>query len=188
VQCGFIDVVAEAAGGREAIALIRDHRPQVALVDYQMPDLDGLAVLHAVVRDGLPTRVLLLSAATDSSIVYRALEEGAAGYLSKDSRRGEIVDAVQQAAQGKTVVPAALAAGLAGQIRLRAQNNAPVLSERERQVLTAFASGKSIPAIAGELFLAPSTVKTHTQRLYEKLGVSDRAAAVAEAMRQGLLD
>jgi two-component system nitrate/nitrite response regulator NarL len=188
LQSGLIDVVAQAEDGRQALELIREHRPQVALVDYQMPDLDGLAVLHSVIRDDLPTRVLLLSAATDSAVVYRALEEGAAGYLSKDARRAEIVDAVQQAARGKIVVPPALAAGLAGQIRLRASASTPVLSEREREVLVAFAQGKSIPAVAAELYLAPSTVKTHTQRLYEKLGVSDRAAAVAEAMRQGLLE
>ena len=188
LQSGVIDVVAQAEDGREALELIREHRPQVALVDYQMPDMDGLAVVHAVIRDDLPTRVLLLSAATDSAIVYRALEEGAAGYLSKDARRAEIVDAVQQAAKGRIVVPPALAAGLAGQIRLRASTTVPVLSEREREVLVAFAAGKFIPAVAAELYLAPSTVKTHTQRLYEKLGVSDRAAAVAEAMRQGLLE
>ena len=188
LQSGVVDVVAQAEDGRQALELIREHRPQVALVDYQMPDMDGLAVVHAVIRDDLPTRVLLLSAATDSALVYRALEEGAAGYLSKDARRAEIVDAVQQAAKGKIVVPPALAAGLAGQIRLRAATSTPVLSEREREVLVAFAAGKSIPAVAAELFLAPSTVKTHTQRLYEKLGVSDRAAAVAEAMRRGLLE
>ena len=188
LQSGVIDVVAQAENGREAIELIREHLPAVALVDYQMPEVDGLGVVHAVVRDGLPTRVLLLSAVTDNAIVYRALEEGAAGYLSKDARRAEIVDAVQQVARGRTVVPPELAAGLASQIRLRSQAAAPVLSERERQVLEAFAAGKSIPALAAELFLAPSTVKTHTQRLYEKLGVSDRAAAVAEAMRQGLLE
>ena len=188
VQSGVIEVVAQAENGREAIELIREHEPAVALVDYQMPEVDGLGVVHAVVRDGLPTRVLLLSAVTDNAIVYRALEEGAAGYLSKDARRAEIVDAVQQVARGRTVVPPELAAGLASQIRLRSYAAGPVLSERERQVLQAFAAGKSIPAVAAELFLAPSTVKTHTQRLYEKLGVSDRAAAVAQALRQGLLE
>ncbi len=188
LQSGVIDVVAQAENGREAIELIREHQPAVALVDYQMPEVDGLGVVHAVVRDALPTRVVLLSAITDNAIVYRALEEGAAGYLSKDARRAEIVDAVQQVARGKTVVPPELAAGLASQIRLRSQPAGPVLSERERQVLQAFAAGKSIPTVAAELFLAPSTVKTHTQRLYEKLGVSDRAAAVAQALRQGLLE
>ena len=81
-----------------------------------------------------------------------------------------------------------LAAGLAGEIRLRAQASGPALSERERQVLQAFARGLSVPQVAAELFLGVSTVKTHTQRLYEKLGVSDRAAAVAEGMRRGLVE
>ena len=168
--------------------MIAAERPDVALVDYQMPDLDGLDVVHAAVRDGLPTRVLILSAITDSAIVFRALEEGAAGYLSKDSRRSQIVDAVLSVAAGKTVVPPELASALAGEIRLRARPAAPVLSERESQVLHAFARGLSIPQTAAELFIGASTVKTHTQRLYEKLGVSDRAAAVAEAMRRGLLE
>ncbi|GAA4172286.1 response regulator transcription factor [Gryllotalpicola koreensis] len=185
---GYIRVVGEAGDGREGLELIEREHPDVALVDYQMPELDGMAVVHAVVRDGLPTRVLLLSAVTDSAIVYRALEEGASGYLSKDAPRAEIVDAVLKAAKGIPVVPSEIAAGLVGQIRMRAQSAGPVLSERETQVLRGFARGLSIPQLAEELFLGQSTVKTHTQRLYEKLGVSDRAAAVAEAMRRGLLD
>ncbi len=185
---GLITVVGEAADGRGALELIAAEEPDVAVVDYQMPVLDGLAVVHAVVRDNHRTRVLLLSAVTDSAVVFRALEEGAAGYLGKDARRSEIVDAVLSVAAGKTVVPAELAAGLATEIRLRAATVGPVLSERENHVLAAFARGLSIPQTAAELFIAPSTVKTHTQRLYEKLGVSDRAAAVAEAMRRGLLE
>jgi len=188
VNSGMITVVGEAGNGREALEVITAESPDVALVDYQMPDLDGLDVLHAVVRDKLPTRVLLLSAITDSAIVFRALEQGAAGYLSKEARRAEIVDAVLSVAQGRTVVPPELAGALAGEIRLRAQSAGPVLSERETQVLQAFARGLSIPQTAAELFIGASTVKTHTQRLYEKLGVSDRAAAVAEGMRRGLLE
>ena len=113
---------------------------------------------------------------------------GAAGYLSKDARRAEIVQAVLDVARGQTVVPPQVAAGLAGEIRLRAQSSGPALSERERQVLQAFARGLSVPQVAAELFLGVSTVKTHAQRLYEKLGVSDRAAAVAEGMRRGLVE
>ena len=187
-RSGQITVVAEAGNGREALDAIRRERPTVAVVDYQMPDVDGIVVLHAVIREQLATRVLLLSAFTDSAVVFRALEEGAAGYLSKDADRQDIVDAVLSVARGETVVPASLAAGLAGEIRLRAQSQAPALSARERQVLQAFSRGLSIPQTAAELYIEPSTVKTHTQRLYDKLGVSDRAAAVAEGMRRGLLE
>ena len=188
VHSGRIEVVAEAADGREALEAIRRDDPDVALVDYEMPDVDGLGVVRAAVRDGLRTRVLLLSAHTDSSVVFQALQEGAAGYLAKDAKRAEIVEAVLNVAKGRTVVPAELAAGLAGEIRIRAKDQGPVLSERERQVLQAFARGLSVPQVAGELFIGVSTVKTHTQRLYEKLGVSDRAAAVAEGMRRGLVE
>jgi len=187
-QSGFLTVVGEGGTGREGLEAIRELQPDVAVVDYQMPDLDGLDLVHAVVREELPTRVLLLSALTDGAVVYRALEEGAAGYLSKDSRRAEIVEAVRRVASGETVVPAELAAGLVTQIRQQAQPSGPKLSEREREVLAGFARGQSIPQIAAELYLGASTVKTHAQRLYEKLGVSDRAAAVAEAMRRGLLE
>lgn len=185
---GRVKVVGEADGGRAGLEVIRAELPDVAVVDVQMPDLDGLEVVHAVVRDGLRTRVLLLSAVTESAIVFEALEAGAKGYLSKDSSREEVVSAVEQVAHGRTVVPPELTAGLVDQIRMRADSSAPVLSEREAQVLQGFAEGKSIPQIASELYLAPSTVKTHTQRLYDKLGVGDRAAAVAEGMRRGLLE
>lgn len=181
-------MVAEAENGTGALELIREHRPDVALVDYRMPELDGTQVAAAVRRDELPTRVLLLSAHDDAAIVYRALEEGAAGFLSKESTRTELVGAVLDCARGRDVVAASLTAGLAGEIRKRAQPAGPSLSTREREVLRMIAAGQTVPAIARALFLAPSTVKTHVQRLYEKLGVGDRAAAVAEAMRRGLLE
>ncbi|OCB48508.1 DNA-binding response regulator [Mycobacterium vulneris] len=185
---GEIDVVAEADNGADALELIRTHRPQVALLDYRMPQLDGAEVATAVSRDELPTRVLLVSAHDESAIVYTALQQGAAGFLSKESTRSELVNAVLSCAKGRDVLDPNLAAGLAGEIRRRNEPDVPVLSPREREVLDLIAKGRSIPAMAKELFLAPSTVKTHVQRLYEKLGVSDRGAAVAEAMRRRLLD
>ncbi|MFD4413523.1 response regulator [Streptomyces sp. NPDC058251] len=185
---GQIEVLAEAADGAEALEAIRTESPAVAVVDYRLPLLDGLTVVRAVTRDKLPTRVLILSASTDSGIVYQALEAGASGYLPKDASRAEIVDAILKITKGRTVVPEGLTGHLADEIRLRSDRPSLILTERERQVLTGFAQGKSIPDIAGELYLGASTVKTHTQRLYEKLGVSDRAAAVAEAMRRGLLE
>jgi two-component system nitrate/nitrite response regulator NarL len=185
---GQIEVVAEANDGVAALELIKTHLPQVALLDYRMPGMDGAEVAAAVRRDDLPTRVLLVSAHDESAIVYRALQQGAAGFLPKESTRSELVNAVLSCAKGKDVIAPDLAAGLAGEIRRRNEPDVPVLSPREREVLKLIAGGSSIPAIAKQLYLAPSTVKTHVQRLYEKLGVGDRAAAVAEAMRRKLLD
>lgn len=185
---GQIEIAGEAANGLEALELIAAHRPDVALIDLQMPGLDGPQVAAAVVRDELPTRVLLVSAHADAALVYHALQQGAAGYLPKESSRSEIVTAVLDCAAGRDVVAPELASGLAAEIRRRAEPSGPSLSAREREVLKHIAEGASVPMIAKELFLAPSTIKTHVQRLYEKLGVGDRAAAVAEAMRRGLLE
>lgn len=188
VASGRIDVVAEAEDGRAALADIREHSPDVALLDYKLPDLDGVAVVNAVVREQLPTRVLLVSAYTDSGIVYRALETGAAGFLPKEARREEIVDGVLACARGENVVPREIAAGLVSEIRLRRNDDAPVLTAREQEIPHLIAAGKSLPEIAKELYLGLTTVKTHVQHLYAKLGVSDRAAAVAIAMRRGLIE
>ncbi|OPX05285.1 response regulator transcription factor [Mycobacterium sp. AT1] len=185
---GSIDVVAEAEDGVAALALIREHGPRVALLDYRMPGLDGAQVAAAVRRDQLPTRVLLISAHDESAIVYNALQEGAAGFISKESSRSELVAAVLSCAKGHDVVAPNLAAGLVGEIQRRNESDTPVLSAREREVLGYIAGGQTIPAMAKKMFLAPSTVKTHVQRLYEKLGVSDRGSVVAEAMRRGLLE
>jgi two-component system, NarL family, nitrate/nitrite response regulator NarL len=185
---GRVEVVAEVEEGRAALEQIQAQEPDVAVLDYKLPGLDGVAITHAVARDGLATRVLILSAFTDSGIVYEALQTGAAGYLPKEARREQIVDAVLACARGETIVPPDLASGLVSEIRMRAGNDAPALTDREGEILRMIAAGKSLPTIAEELFLGVTTVKTHVQHLYEKLGVSDRAAAVAEAMRRRLIE
>jgi two-component system, NarL family, nitrate/nitrite response regulator NarL len=185
---GQIDVVAEAEDGRSALARIQEHRPDVALLDYRLPELDGVAVTNAVARERLPTRVLIVSAFTDSGVVYKALETGAAGFVSKEARREQIADAVLACARGENVVPPDVAAGLVSEIRLRRQSDMPALTPREQEILHLIAAGKSLPEIAKDLYVGLTTVKTHVQHLYEKLGVSDRAAAVATAMRRGLLE
>lgn len=187
-ESGRIQVLAEVGDGRAALAAIREHSPAVALLDYRMPELDGLEVVAAVTRDGLPTHVLLLSATEDPATVYEALAAGAAGYLTKESDRDEIVAAVFSCAKGAGYVPTGVASGLANEVRQRAKGDATLLSPREGEIIKLIADGLSVPDIAGRLHLAPTTVRTHVQHLYEKLGVSDRAAAVAEAMRRKLVE
>ena len=183
-----LELVGEADDGRAALEQIRALRPQVALLDVKMPGLDGLAVLKAIARDGLPTSVVLVSAHVTADVVYDAIAAGASAFLSKESARDEICDAVAAAARGETRLPPEVQGHLAQQVRMRAADSAPRLTEREREVLVMIADGLSAPAIAERLVLSTATVKSHQQTLYEKLGVSDRAAAVATAMRRGLLE
>lgn len=189
VSSGAVEVVAEAADGAVALELIKTHRPDVAVLDFRMPVLNGAQVAAAVRRANLPTRVLLVSAYDEPPVVYNALQEGAAGFLAKEASRSEMVSGVLDCAKGLDVLTPGLATGLVGEIRRRIEPvQQPFLSSREREVLRLIARGRSIAGIAEDLCVAPSTVKTHIQRLYDKLGVSDRGAAVAEAMRRGLLE
>ena len=183
-----VEVVAEAADGATALALIKTHVPHVAVLDWRMPGMDAAQVAAAVRRDNLPTRVLVISAYDESAIVYHALQEGAAGFLPKETTKSQIVSAVLDCARGRDVLAPDLAAGLVGEIRRRAEPPGPVLTAREREVLGLIAGGRSVREIAAELHLSPATVKTYVQRLYEKLGVGDRGSAVAEAMRRRLLE
>jgi two-component system nitrate/nitrite response regulator NarL len=182
------ELLAAAADGRQALETIRELRPDVAVLDVKMPGLDGLRVLNAVQRDELPTRVILLSAFLDGAMAFEAIAAGAAAFLSKDADRRRITETVAAVSRGETVLDPEVQAGLAHEIRLRGAKDRPGLSAREREILGHIAEGRSAPEIAKRLFLSPATVKSHMGALYEKLGVSDRAAAVAEAMRRGLLE
>jgi two-component system nitrate/nitrite response regulator NarL len=183
-----LEFVGEAADGREALEEIRDKRPDVAVVDIQMPGLDGFDVLNVVRRDGLPTHILLLTANVDSAAAFKAIGAGAAGCLLKDASVDELCDAIAAVARGQTVLAAEVQASLAGEIRMRSSAQRPLLSPREHEILVLTAAGRSAPEVAAELVLSPATIRTHLQHLYDKLGVSDRAAAVAAAMRRGLLE
>jgi two-component system nitrate/nitrite response regulator NarL len=183
-----LELVAEAGDGREALEEIRRLQPDVAVVDVKLPGLDGVAVADAVFRDGLPTKVVMLSAFSDSALIYRALAAGARAYLSKDADRQDVCETIVSVARGNVVVPPDLQAGLADEIRARGRTDGQHLTPREREVLLLLASGASAPQIGERLHLSTGTVKTHLGHLYDKLGVSDRAAAVAEAMRGGLIE
>jgi two-component system, NarL family, nitrate/nitrite response regulator NarL len=184
----MVNVVAEVGDGRAALEAIAAEQPDVALLDYKLPELDAIAVIQAVVRDGIPTRTLVLSAHDESSVVFDALQAGASGYLLKEASRDEIVAGVLAVPRGESVLPPAVAAGLVGEIRLRSSSDTPALSEREREILSLTAQGKSFSEIGAALFISVATVKTHMQHVYEKLGVSDRAAAVAEGFRRRLIE
>jgi two-component system nitrate/nitrite response regulator NarL len=182
------ELIAEAENGRQALDLVKELSPDVAVLDVQMPGLQGNDVLHAIKRDGLTTRVVLLSAHVDSETVYRAVASGAGAYLSKESSRERICDAISAVARGEVVLSAEVQAGLASEIQMRERDERPAITPREHEILVLTANGHRAPDIGRKLHLSQSTVKTHLKSLYEKLAVNDRAAAVAEAMRRGLLE
>ena len=183
-----LELLAEVATGREALMAIAELRPQVAVLDMKLPDLDGSQVLRAINRKELQTKVVFVSAYIDSEIVYAAIGGGARAYLSKDATRQQICDAIAAVARGGTVFASEVQTGLAREIQMRSADTDVVLTSREREIIALTAQGLLAPEIGRRLYLSPATIKTHLQRLYGKLGVSDRAAAVAEAMRRGLLE
>lgn len=183
-----LEVVGSARDGGEALRLVRELRPQVAMLDLRLPVMTGVEVLHAIRRDDLPTRVLILSGELASAAVYEAVQAGVDGYLTKEADRRAIGEAIVSVARGGTVLAPEAQAALTQEVRGRVNDDAPVLSPREREVLRMIAEGRSGPEIAAELQIGTATVKTHTQNVYDKLGVSERAAAVAAAMRRKMLE
>ncbi|GIK76774.1 MAG: DNA-binding response regulator [Acidobacteria bacterium] len=178
----------QASDAGAAITAIDRCRPDVSVVDLDLPELGGLAVLEAVRgRAGAP-RMLLLAPGAESQPLYRALSLGAAGYLAKRSEADRVCAAVRAIAAGATVIDERLQSGLADEIRLREHGDRPILTDREREVLTLAAEGASVADAAGRLHLSDATIKTHLHHAYAKLEVSDRAAAVARALRHGLIE
>ena len=183
-----LELVGEAGDGREALDAISARAPDVALIGSTLGGLSGEQVLNAVARDRLRTRVVMMAARPAPGQVYAALAGGAAGYLTKDANARELCDAIAAVARGGTVLSPELQAGVADEIRLRTPRERPLMSARERETLALIAEGLSASDIARALHLSTANVKTHLRHIYEKLGVSERAAAVAEAMRRGLLE
>src|SRR6188472_153900 len=142
------ELVAEAADGREVLDEIRRLRPDVAVLDLKMPELDGLQVLRAVRRDDLGTRVVLLSAFLEGAVVYQAVAAGASAYLSKDADRTRICEAIAAVARGETVLSPEAQAGIASEVRVRGAER-PALTPREQEVLVLVADGLVAPEIAG---------------------------------------
>ncbi|MFC7310071.1 response regulator [Streptomyces monticola] len=180
---GF-EVLGEAADGVEAVRLVRALDPDVVLMDLRMPGGGGVEAITELSRTGARAKVLVLTTYDTDSDTLPAIEAGATGYLLKDAPRDELFTAVRAAAEGRTVLSPAVASRLVS--RVRAPGSEP-LSTREREVLALVAKGTSNREIAAELFISEATVKTHLTHIYGKLGVKDRAAAVATAYDRGIL-
>jgi DNA-binding NarL/FixJ family response regulator len=178
------DVLGEAGDGAEAVRLAQELRPDVILMDLRMPGMDGVTAITELAARGVAARVLVLTTYDTDSHVLPAIEAGATGYLLKDAPRAELVRAVRAAAHGEAVLAPAVAARLMSRVRSPA---AGPLSQRELEVLELVAAGTTNREAAARLFITEATVKTHLLNIYAKLGVSDRAAAVAEAFNRGLL-
>jgi len=185
-RAGDLELVATCRNGQEALERIRSEPPDVAVLDLRMPRLGAEAILMELAGE-LPCAVLVLSVTVDGDDVHECISLGAAGYIAKDADRGEICDAIRGVAAGRTVLSGDAATGMASALQHRRAVQHGQLTDREGEVLNLLATGASAPDIAGQLHLSAATVKTHLHNLYAKLGVSDRAAAVAEGMRRGLI-
>ena len=179
------EVVGEAANGSEAVARAAELHPDVVLMDLRMPIMDGAEATARLREAGGPPVLVLTTYDTDADIV-RAVGAGAMGFLLKDAPREMLGDAVRAAARGETVLAPPVVARLAN--HMRSSPAGPELTARELEVLGCVARGLSNGQIGRELFIGEATVKTHLLRAFEKLGVTDRTAAVTAAYRLGLLD
>ena len=190
-----VEVVGLAADGQEAVAMAEDTNPDVVLMDLRMPVMDG-AQATAAIRSSRPgTHVVVLTTYADDESIMAALSAGASGYLTKDATRDDIRRALEAAAAGQSLLDPAVQTVLLEAARAGARTAGPVaerdlpdgLTEREAEVLTLMANGRSNREIADQLYVAEATVKTHVNRIFAKTQSRDRAQATAYAHRHGLV-
>jgi DNA-binding NarL/FixJ family response regulator len=190
-----LDVVGEASDGQEAVRLAEQLRPEVVLMDLRMPVLDGIAATRRLRAEQPEVRVLALTTFDDDEDVFAALRAGAVGYLLKDVSSARLVEAVQAAARGESVLQPSVAAKVVARFAQlpdatpaeRPQPLVVPLSDRELEVLRLLADGRTNREIAAELFLAEGTVKNHVTNVLSKLGARDRTQAALRARALGLL-
>ena len=191
-----ITVLAQAANGREAIAAVRAHRPEVALLDVRMPELDGLAAARALLAGDVAhrPRIVMLTTFDLDDYVYEALRAGVSGFVLKDATPQALADAVRVAAAGEALLAPSITRRMIARFVERRPPGAAVagrlagLTGRERDVLRLIARGRSNTEIAADLVIAEETVKSHVGRLFAKLAVRDRAQAVVFAYESGLIE
>lgn len=174
--------------GSAALTQMRQLRPDVAVVDHDLPVIDGPDVSRIARHESLPTRIVILATATDGRLAFRALSCGVAAFLTRNAEVAELRSTLHAVAAGRVVLPPAIQTSVATEIRLRHAHDRPALSPREREVLALAAGDCTIGTIASRLHVSVATVKTHLHHAYGKLEVRDRAAAIAAAFRLGLLE
>ncbi len=179
-----LEVAGEAGSGDEAVVRAAELRPDVVLMDLRMRGGDGVSATARILADRPETRIVVLTTYENDQDIVRAVEAGAAGYLLKDTSRADLVAAIAAAARGETVLSPSVASRLVS--RMRAPSTV-ALSPREAEVLSLVAEGLTNAEIGRRLSISETTVKTHMLRIFGKLGVSDRTAAVTTALAQGLL-
>jgi DNA-binding NarL/FixJ family response regulator len=179
-----MELVGEAATGTEAVTQGRALRPDVVLMDLQMPDLDGPGAIATLREQAPEVRVLVLTTYGTDADITRAVDAGATGYLLKDAPREQLFGAIRAAARGESVLSPSVATRVLGRMRAPAEE---ALSPRELEILQAVARGLSNKDIGRQLYVSEATVKTHLLRVFSKLGVDDRTAAVTVALERGII-
>ena len=182
-----LELVAEVSNGREALEQIRALAPDVACVDLRLPEIDGIGIANAVTRDRLATRVLLLSAFADDELVYRALEAGAAGYLTKDSASEQLLGAIRKISAGGVHISEAAAASLIASSAASEAAPHRALSNREFEIFMLLVEGRGPTEIGEALPLSPMTVSTHKTRIPQKMNLEGTADLVRYALEHDLL-
>lgn len=176
-----IAVVGRALDGETAIALFRQHQPDVMLIDLRLPTISGIEVITSIHADYPQARMVVLSTYDTDEEIYQAVQAGAQGYLVKGATSDELLKAVRTVHCNQTYIPASVSK------KLIRRMTAPTLSTREQEVLQLIAEGKANPQISAELNIAESTVRFHVGHILDKLGVSDRTQAIVQAVNQGLV-
>jgi DNA-binding NarL/FixJ family response regulator len=184
---GF-DVVGQAGDGQQALPVIEKARPDIVLLDLNMPNMDGIATLRALRDRKLPVRVLMLTISQNDADLLDAIRAGADGYLLKNTEPEDLRRAIRRVAEGQGALsPEVTAPILRAVSRFGSEDQVSLLSERELDVLGCLVDGMTTQQIAGRLFISENTVKTHVRHIFEKLEVSNRAEAVGKAMQMGVI-